>query len=225
MICEFIPNELRIQYECSDRILVASNLFDKYKMGIWQSRLIHIQTKNDESAAGYIYDVHPEEDTIFIPSWMYKLLTNFEINNLVELKTVEIDRIVFEPLRLDFTETDSWKQQLSHTISNYTTLIPKSQIYIPYNQSLYSIKIVDVSPNNNNYPAYIIRKNTECQVFIKAPVQEIPDIPFLVFPRRPHLHIIPFSGSGFVVGGQRSPKSQTPASMSYSAALARLRRR
>jgi nicotinamide mononucleotide adenylyltransferase len=228
MICPHIPVEERMEYECSDRVLVAANIFRDYKLGIWQSRLIHITNKNEESVAGFIHNVHPESDIVYIPSWMYRLLNVVTDVEITELKTVECGRIVFEPSTREFNNTENWKEQLIDHISNFTTLIPNSQIYIPLNGNMYSIRIVELFPKSDCV-AYKIKKNAICDVFITTPTinyeDDIPDIPFLVFPRRKKRTVLPFTGRGCVLGGPMSPKDRLPAQMSYAAVLRRLGRR
>lgn len=228
MICPHLPAELRLEYECSDRILMASNLFDRYKMGIWQSRLIHIQNPKGESIAGYIHNVHPEPDICYIPSWMYRQLTEYTIQSIVELKTNECDRLVFEPMTYEFIETESWKLQLANGISKFQTLIPGSQIYILFNDVLYPLRIQELYPKSDCM-AYKIKKNVLCDVVITNPtiskMDDTPDIPYLVYPRKIKPPVLPFSGRGFVLGGQAPPKTKTPAHMSYDAVLRRLGRR
>ena len=229
MICPHIPAESRLEYECSDRILVASNLFHDLKMGIWQSRLIHIQNTNNESVAGFIFNIHPEPNIIYVPSWMYRLLSTYEAKTLVELKTVECDRIVFEPNTRELTDTENWKDQLAVQVSRYTTLMPKSQIYILFNENMYPIRIDELFPKSECV-AYKIKKNAVCDVFISTPTilpsdEDTPDIPFLVFPKKKKRTILPFTGRGFVLGGPAPPKHVVPAKMSYEAVLRRLGRR
>jgi hypothetical protein len=227
MICPHIPAESRAEYECSDRILVASNLFHDLKMGIWQSRLIHIQNSNNESIAGYIFNIHPEPNILYIPSWMYRMLNAYEAKTLVELKTVECDRIVFEPNTREFTNTLNWKEQLAIQISKYTTLMPKSQVYIQLNGNMYPIRIDNLFPKSDCI-AYKIKKNVLCDIVISAPtinVEDTPDIPFLVFPKKKKPSFLSFIGNGIVLGGPSPPKNKTPAQMSYMAVLQRLGRR
>jgi hypothetical protein len=228
MICLHIPAAERMDYECSDRILVASNLFHDFKMGIWQSRLIHIQNTNNESIAGFIFNLHPEPNVIYIPSWMYRMLSAYEALRLVELKTVECDRIMFEPNTKEFNETENWNEQLTLHISRYITLMPKSQIYIQFNGNMYPIRINELFPKSDCV-AYKIKKNSICDVFISTPTimheEDIPDIPFLVFPKKKKRTILPFSGRGIVLGGNAPPKNQSPSQMSYEAILRRLGRR
>lgn len=228
MICLHIPRAERMEYECSDRILVASNLFEEHKMGVWQSRLIHITNTNNESIAGFIFNVHPEPDIIYVPSWMYRLLSIVTDIKVVELKTIECERIVFEPLTHEFIDTENWKDQLADHMSKFATLLPNSQIYIPFNGSMYNIRIVELFPKSD-YVAYKIKKNAICDVFIATPTitpeEDVPDIPFLLYPRRKKRTILPFTGRGYVLGGPKPPKHQMPSQMSYSAALQRLGRR
>lgn len=228
MICPHIPDELRTEYECSDRILVATNVFEQYKMGIWQSRLIHIQNSINESVAGYIYNLHPEPDVIYIPTWMYGLLSVHNASSLAELKISDCERIVFEPATHEFVDTESWKEQLTNAISKYITLIPNSNIYITLNGSIYKMRIKELSPTSDCI-AYKIKKNSVCDVSIAAPTNayveedDAPEIPFLVYPRRSKKRtIIPFTGRGRFIGGQAPPKDCTPAQMSYTALLKRL---
>jgi nicotinamide mononucleotide adenylyltransferase len=222
-----IPAAERMEYECSDRILVAANLFQEYKMGIWQSRLIHIINSNNESIAGFIFNVHPEPDIIYVPSWMYRVLSIVTDVKVAELKTVECERIVFEPLTREFSNTENWKEQLVEQMSKFITLIPNSQVYIQFNGSMYTIRIVELSPKSDCV-AYKIKKNAECDVFITTPTitpeEDIPDIPFLLFPRRKKRTIMPFTGRGYVLGGQAPPKDCIPAKMSYEAVLRRMGR-
>jgi hypothetical protein len=226
MTCPHIPAELRAEYECSDKLLIASNIFDIFKMGIWQSRLIHIQNSKGESVAGYIQNVHPEPDVCYIPSWMYRQVTTFDIQSIVELKTQTCDRLVFEPMTYEFIETDSWKEQLSNSISKFQTLIPGSQIYIQFNGSMYPLRIQELFPKSDCV-AYLIKKNVLCDVVITNPtvskVDDTPDIPFLIYPRKPKFTVLPFSGRGHVLGGAVPNKTKTPAQMSYEAVLRRLR--
>jgi hypothetical protein len=228
MICPHIPAELRIEYECSDRILVAANLFNEHKMGAWQSRLIHITNSNNESIAGFIFNVQPEPDLIYVPSWMYRVLSLTTDVKVVELKTIECDRIIFEPLTHQFSATDNWKEQLSDQMSKFATLLPNSQVYIPFNESMYTIRIVELLPKSDCV-AYKLNKNAECDVFIATPTitpeEDTPDIPFLIFPRRKKRTIMPFTGRGYVLGGPGPPKHCPPAKMSHAAALKRMRRR
>lgn len=225
MVCPHIPAELRPDYECSDRVLIASNVFDSFKMGIWQSRLIHIQNTKGESIAGFIQNVHPEPDICYIPSWMYRQLTGYTINSMVELKTSECDRLVFEPLTYELIETESWKIQLADGISKFQTLIPGSQIYILFNGSMYPIRIQELFPKTDTI-AYKIKKNVLCDVVITNPtiskIDDVPDIPFLVYPRKPKNSILPFSGRGYVLGGPAPPKTKTAAQMGHEAAIRRL---
>ena len=225
MICPHIPADVRPDYECSDRVLIASNLFDAYKMGIWQSRLIHIQNTKGESIAGFIQNVHTEPDICYIPSWMYRQLTEYTIQSMAELKTSECDRLVFEPLTYEFIESESWKIQLANGISKFQTLIPGSQIYILFNGSMYPVRIQELFPKTECV-AYKIKKNVLCDVVISNPTIskiDTPDIPYLVFPRKPKHSILPFSGRGYVLGGPAPPKAKTPAQMGYEAVLRRLR--
>ena len=228
MICPHIPAAERMQYECSDRILVAANLFQEHKMGMWQSRLIHVTNSNNESIAGFIFNVHPEPDIIYVPSWMYRVLSVVTDVRVVELKTVECERIVFEPLTKEFINTENWKEQLVTHVSAYATLLPNSQIYIPFNGSMYSIRIAELFPKSDCV-AYKIKKGAVCDVFITTPTiipdENVPDIPFLVFPRRKKRTILPFTGRGFVLGGPAPPKNGVPAQMSYAAVLRRMGRR
>lgn len=230
MICPHIPAESRIEYECSDRILIATNLFEQYKMGIWQSRLIHIQNSINESIAGYIYNLHPEPDIIYVPTWMYGLLSIHTHISCAELKISDCERIVFEPLTHEFVDTESWKEQLTEAISKYITLIPNSNIYMVLNGSMYTLRIKELHPKTDCL-AYKIKKNSVCDVVIAAPTiayteDDTPDIPFLVYPRRNKKRtIIPFSGCGRVVGGPKPPMDCTPAQMSYNAVLKRLGQR
>ena len=228
MICPHIPADERVQYECSDRVLVAANLFHEHKMGIWQSRLIHITNSNNESIAGFIFNVHPEPDKLYVPTWMYRILSVVTDVKVVELKTVECERIVFEPLTREFIDTEDWKEQLGTQVSAYTTLLPKSQIYIHFNGSMYSIRISELFPTSDCV-AYKIKKNAVCDVFIATPTimpdDDVPDIPFLLFPRRKKRNVLPFTGRGFVLGGPAPPKDRVPAQMSYAAVLQRMGRR
>ena len=228
MICPHIPAMERMQYECSDRVLVATNLFQEHKMGIWQSRLIHITNSNNESIAGFIFNVHPDPDTIYVPSWMYRVLSIVTDVRVVELKTVECDRIVFEPLTREFIDTENWKEQLGTQMSCYATLLPNSQVYIPLNGNMYSIRIVEMFPKSDCV-AYKLKKNAVCDVCIATPSimpeEDIPDIPFLLFPKRKKRTVLPFTGRGYVLGGPTPPKDRVPAQMSYAAVLRRMGRR
>lgn len=227
MICPHITPEERIEYECSDRILVATNLFEEYKMGIWQSRLIHIQNSINESIAGYIHNLHPEPDIFYVPTWMYGLLSIHSAETVAELKISDCERIVFEPSTHEFVDTESWKEQLTNAISKYITLIPNSNIYMVLNGSIYKMRIKELFPKSDCF-AYKIKKNSICDVSIAAPTnayieKDEPEIPFLVYPRRKKKRtIIPFSGRGHVVGGIAPPKHVKPAQMSYYAILERL---
>lgn len=229
MICPHIPAESRAEYECSDRILVAANVFNDYKMGIWQSRLIHITNSNNESIAGFIYNLHPEPNILYVPSWMYRVLSIVNDVNVVELKTIECDRISFEPLTREFIDTEDWKEQLGDQISSFSTLLPNSQIYIQFNNQMYSIRIVELFPKSDCV-AYKIKKNAVCDVYIAAPAvlppdEDVPDIPYLLYPRKKKRNVLPFTGRGYVLGGPAPPKDRAPAKMSYAALLGRLGRR
>ena len=227
MICPHIPAASRMEYECSDRILVAANLFNEHKMGLWQSRLIHIINSNNESIAGFIFNVHSEYDIIYVPSWMYRVLSIVTDVKVGELKSIECERIIVEPLTCEFVNTENWKEQLSEQMSNFATLLPNSQVYIPFNGSMYAIRIVELFPKSDCV-AYKIRKNAECNVFITTPTitpeEDLPDIPFLIFPRRKKRTIMPFTGRGYVLGGPTPPKHRKPVQMSYTAALKRIGR-
>jgi hypothetical protein len=228
MICPHIPAESRMEYECSDRILVAANLFNEHKMGVWQSRLIHIINSNNESIAGFIFNIHSESDIIYVPSWMYRVLSIVTDVKVGELKSIECKRITVEPLTREFINTENWKEQLSEQLSKFATLLPNSQVYIPFNGNMYTIRIVELFPKSDCV-AYIIKKNSECDVFIATPTvtpdEDLPDIPFLVFPRRKKRTIMPFTGRGYVLGGPAPPKQRPPVQMSYAAALKRMKRR
>jgi hypothetical protein len=159
---------------------------------------------------------------------MYRMLSAYEAKTLVELKTVECDRIVFEPNTKEFNETENWKEQLAVHVSRYTTLMPKSQIYIQFNGNMYPLCIDELFPKSD-FIAYKIKKNAVCDIFISTPTkiheEDIPDIPFLVFPKKKKRTILPFTGRGFVLGGPAPPKNLSPAKMSYEALLRRLGRR
>jgi hypothetical protein len=206
---------------------MASNLFDVHRMGLWPSRLVHIQNSKNESIAGFIQNVHPDVDICYVPTWMYRQLSAFDIKTMVELKTTECDRLVFEPLNYDFIETESWKNQLSNTIAKFQTLIPGSQIYIPFNGTMYPLRIQELFPKSDCV-AYKIKKNVLCDVVITNPTisrtDDTPDIPFLLYPQKPKSNVLPFSGRGFVLGGHAPPKTKSPAHMSYEAVLHRLRK-
>lgn len=226
MICPHIPNDARLEYECSDRILVAENVFTQYRMGFWPSRCIHIKNQNEESIAGYIYNIHPEHDTIYIPSWMYRLFSSYTDICVSELRFVECDYIEFEPISDELIKTENYKEQLIETVSKYVLLIPNSQITILFNNSIYPIRIVKLTPSSDCV-AYKLKKNGVCNVvFNKPTVQtvsntDVPDIPFLVYPKKPIQRVLPFSGRGYLLGGPQPPKKHTPAQMSYAAALKR----
>ena len=230
MICPHIPAAERMVYECSDRILIAANLFQEHKMGMWQSRLIHITNSNNESIAGFIFNVHPDPDVIYVPSWMYRVLSIVTDVRVVELKTLECERIVFESHTREFIDTENWKEQLADHISKFATLLPNSQIYIPFNGNMYGVRIVELFPKSDCV-AYKIKKGAACDVAIAAPTilpteDDTPDIPFLVFPRRKKKPtVLPFTGRGFVLGGPAPPKLCVPAQMSYAAVLRRMGRR
>jgi hypothetical protein len=124
----------------------------------------------------------------------------------------------------EFIETESWKEQLSNCISKFQTLIPGSQIYILFNGSMYPLRIQELFPQSDCV-AYKIKKNVLCDVVITNPtiskMDDTPDIPFLVYPRKTKPTVLPFSGRGRVLGGQAPSKTKTPAQMSYEAVLRR----
>lgn len=225
MTCPHIPNEQRMEYECSDRILVAENLFDTHRMGLWPSRCIHIKNKNEESIAGYIYNVHPDNNILYIPTWMYRLLSCYKDVEVAEVRCIECDSIDFEPISDELLKTDNFKEQLIETVSNYTLLIPNSQITILFNNAIYPIRIVKMTPMSDCV-AYKLKKSGICNVTFNTPtVQTIddttPDIPFLLYPKKPKRRVLPFTGRGYVLGGPTPPKYNTPAQMSHMAILRR----
>jgi hypothetical protein len=108
------------------------------------------------------------------------------------------------------------------------TLIPNSQITILFNNSIYPIRIVKLLPSSDGV-AYKIKKNGVCDVqFSKPTVQTIddttPDIPYLLYPKKPKRRVLPFTGRGYVLGGPLPPTYATPAQMSHMAVLRRLGR-
>jgi len=127
--CPTVPPTELIHYECSDRLLVPTGLFESYSLPYI---LLHLSNSKGETLSGCVHGKHDAgDDVIFVPSWMFYRLTVSTDIVVTSLKLVRCRHIQLKPPTDAFFKRAGAMSMLNAALLNYKTLTRFTRILIP----------------------------------------------------------------------------------------------
>ena len=119
--CKTVPAEFIIQYECSDRLLVAKNiqgLHDLHRLPC----LLRVSNDMDVYVVGTIYGFHDDDDVIYMPMWMMNLLKTTQRVSISCVPTHACTKLSIKPHNAGLFDIDDWHIKLRNGLRLYSTL-------------------------------------------------------------------------------------------------------
>ena len=119
--CNTVPACQYVQYECSDRLLVAKNIRDSHMFEGLHS-LLRITSGIDTFVAGVVYGFHDDVDIIYMPMWMIHTLhatTNLSITSIPKNICTKVS---IKPYNSGLFDIDNWHIKLRNGLRFYSTL-------------------------------------------------------------------------------------------------------
>jgi hypothetical protein len=125
--CRTVPPEFLIQYECSDRLLVAKNIQESHNLHNIPC-LLRIQNELDVYVVGTAYGFHEEDDIIYMPMWMIHILKTTHCLSIASVPTHACTTLSIRPHNSGLFEIDDWHTKLRNGLRLYSTLTKGNMI-------------------------------------------------------------------------------------------------
>lgn len=119
--CRTVPAEFIVQYECSDRLLVAKNIQASQNLQNTPC-ILRISNVLDAHVVGTVYGFHDDDDIIYMPMWM---MNSLKVTNNVTISCVPINtctKATIKPYNAGLFEIDDWHIKLRNGLRQYSTL-------------------------------------------------------------------------------------------------------
>ena len=127
--CRTIPAEFIIQYECSDRLLVAKNIQASYALYSTPC-LLRITNNIDTYVVGTIYGFHEEDDILYMPMWMMNILKTTQRVTIACIPTQACTKLSIKPYNSGLFEISEWDVKLRNGLRLYSSLTKGNMIPI-----------------------------------------------------------------------------------------------
>lgn len=127
--CRTVPAEFIIQYECSDRLLVAKNiqgLHDLHRVPC----LLRVSNDMDVYVVGTIYGFHDDDDIIYMPMWMMNILKTTHRVSIACVPIRACTKLSIIPHNAGLFDIDDWHIKLRNGLRLYSTLTKGTMIVI-----------------------------------------------------------------------------------------------
>lgn len=127
--CSTVPPELLIQYECSDRLLVAKNIQGSHNLHRTPC-LVRISNELGVYVVGTPYGFHDEDDIIYIPMWMMHILKTTHCLSIACVPIHVCTKLTIKPHNSGLFDIDDWDIKLRNGLRLYSTLTKGNMIAI-----------------------------------------------------------------------------------------------
>jgi len=134
--CKSIPYESLIQYECSDRLIIAKNIQDSQGLDHTPC-ILQITNSLDISVVGTVYNVHSENDIIYMPTWMMATLKTTQNCTIACVPVRACTSAVIKPYNTGLFEIKDWHIKLCNGLRLYSTLTQGNTITIDIDGAIY----------------------------------------------------------------------------------------
>jgi hypothetical protein len=167
------------KHNCSDRIWLSSRLFEDYMRSADPGIAVILLIENAVGATSYgaIYGIHTEsacENTVFIPEWMFNLLSENEEITLTQVSPSMCTSMTVQPYTSDHISAADPQQLLSEGFEYYTCITKGEERPIWLGDHSFMVNIVDVAPAPN---VTVCIRNCEIRLDLLPPLDLPPTAP------------------------------------------------
>jgi hypothetical protein len=233
-ICNHVPKEELKTYECSDRILLCRNFFTKvsFPQG---AILLKLSNSLDESISGVVFNLHDDENVVYVPNWMYYSMQIVDNISVSQISIQRCTKILIQPTTPALQTITDWEPKLNKAFLGYNSLTVDARIPLLVDDVMYFVNIKGLSPKQ--YTTVFVQNGGDVELeiadpLVKEPMEENddPKVPFFFI--RGWMHkkrkqtlleqFHAFEGFGRVVGGSHGDPNETSTHKCATAAVRRI---
>jgi hypothetical protein len=232
-LCNHFPKEELKTYECSDRILLCRNFFTKVSFAPG-AILLKLSNTLDESISGVVFNLHDDENIVYVPSWMYYTMSIVDNVIITQIAIQRCKKIMIQPHTSAIQTIADWETKLNRAFLGYNSLTVDTRIPLLIDDVMHFVSIKGLSPQK--YTTVFVQNGGDVELEIAEPVvkqeedSEERHIPFLFQrgwrrkKRQNHLmdQFHAFEGFGRVIGGNSGDPNETIAYKCATAAIHRM---
>lgn len=134
--CKSIPYESLIQYECSDRLIIAKNIQDSQGLDHTPC-ILQITNSLDISVVGTVYNIHADNNIIYMPTWMMATLKTTQNCTIACVPVRACTSAAIKPYNTGLFEIKDWHIKLCNGLRLYSTLTQGNTITIDIDGAVY----------------------------------------------------------------------------------------
>lgn len=134
--CKSIPYESLVNYECSDRLLVAKNILVAHNLNHTPC-ILQLTNPLGLRVVGTVMNTHSDTDIIYMPSWMLNHLKTTQHITLACVPICACTKLVIKPYNKNLFEIKDWYVHLRNGLRLYSTLTHETTITINIDGLLY----------------------------------------------------------------------------------------
>jgi hypothetical protein len=233
LFAQFLTDSELEEYECSDRIWVPKQVFERWvrlsEPGI--AMLARLENAVGQNAVGVIQDVHyDDDDVLYVPQWMAQRLTDSDDVSLDHYEPNLCMGLTIQPHTSDHVLAADPQVYLRDAFERYSCLIPGQTVPLwvgpseqnPTNHTMY-VDITSLRPSGDE-PLCI--RNCEIELELLPPLDTpipsppLPESPPPMTPELPEPPMAPPLAAGHVLGGAM-PAGRSARELAAEAALRR----
>ena len=233
-LCNHVPKEELRNYECSDRILLCRNFFKTvtFPQG---AILLKLTNSADDSVAGVVFNLHDDDNVVYVPSWMYYAMSIVENISVSQIAIQRCTKIMIQPHTPSLESIPDWDSKLNKAFLAYNSLTVDSRIPLLIDDRMHFVCVKGLSPQK--YTTVFVQNGGDVELeiappLVKEPLEENddPKIPFFFIRGWRHKkrkqtlleQFHSFEGFGRLVGGSYGDPNETQRYKCAEAALQRI---
>lgn len=233
-LCNHVPKEELKTYECSDRILLCRNFFTKVSFPPG-AILLKLSNSIDESISGVVFNLHDDENVVYVPNWMYYSMQIVDNINVSQISIQRCTKILIQPNTSALQTLVGWEEKLNKAFLSYNSLTVDNRIPLLIDDTMHFVSVKGLSPKK--YTTVFVQNGGDVELevvdsLVKEPLEENddPKVPFFFIRGWRHKkrkqtlleQFHAFEGFGRMVGGSHGDLNETTTHKCASAALRRI---
>lgn len=147
--CAFLPQDQRLVYECSDRILLPKAYCESFKFNA--NDLLELSNFFEEKRYGTLFETYTQEYTaVFMPSWMFFSLSQIEPISIGLCRKSRCTAIRLRPDSFTFQSRPDFLEILNSAIQSYSCLTKNTRIPLHVEDQMEFITIEGFLPSSES---------------------------------------------------------------------------
>lgn len=203
-----MPGNTRDELNYGGKIIMPPSSLNKLtRLHISYPMLFELQSEETGMTThGGVLEFIAQEGLIYLPQWMMEALAASP-GSFIKVTNTSLQLGTFvkiEPQSVDFLDISDPKAVLENALRNYSTLTKDDVIQISYNDKIYSIKVLEVKPDESSHSISVVE--TDLEVDFAPPVGYVEPQP----DSRPG-SVVSSGSKGSSFNGTGTSGSSTPA--------------